>query len=115
MAKVLANRLAPHVQDIISPSQSTFIKGHSIQDIHGANNYFHRSKAPMLFLNARPLTVPDGNTCWKSWNGWDLNRGSIYEPVQHTRVMLNGQPGKMIKHRRGPASGDPSRCSSLLS
>jgi hypothetical protein len=54
LAKVLANRLAPHLSALVSHSQSAFIKGISIQDnfkyIQGAVNHFHRSKTPMLFL-----------------------------------------------------------------
>lgn len=54
MGKVLANRLAPHLNDIVSRSQSAFIQGRSIQDnfqyIRGAVNHFHRNKIPMIFM-----------------------------------------------------------------
>ena len=54
LGKVLANRLASHLNDIVSRSQSAFIKGRSIHDnfqyIHGAVNHFHRSKTLMLFM-----------------------------------------------------------------
>jgi mannosylglycoprotein endo-beta-mannosidase len=54
IGKVLANRLASHLDSIVSHSQSAFIKGRSIQDnlqyIQGAVRHFHHSKTPMLFL-----------------------------------------------------------------
>jgi mannosylglycoprotein endo-beta-mannosidase len=54
LTKILANKLAPHLSSLVSPCQSAFIKGRSIQDnfqyIQGAVNHFHCSKTPMLFL-----------------------------------------------------------------
>jgi hypothetical protein len=54
LAMVLANRLAPRLENLISQSQSTFIKGGSIQDnfqyVQGAINHFHRAKTLMLLL-----------------------------------------------------------------
>jgi hypothetical protein len=52
LGKILATRLSPHLDSLVSPSQSVFIKGRSIQDnfqyIQGAVQCFHRSKNPML-------------------------------------------------------------------
>ena len=54
MGKLLANRLSPHLNNLVSHSQTAFIKGRSILDnfqyMQGAVNHFHRSKTPMLFL-----------------------------------------------------------------
>jgi hypothetical protein len=54
IGKIMANRLAPHLNQLVSPSQSAFIKGRSIQDnfhyVQGAVKHFHRSKSPMLLL-----------------------------------------------------------------
>jgi hypothetical protein len=54
LGKVLATRLASHLNKIVSASQSAFIRGRSIQDnfryIQGAIKHFHRSKSPMLLL-----------------------------------------------------------------
>ena len=54
MGKLLANRLSPHLNNLVSHSQTVFIKGRSILDnfqyVQGAVNHFHRSKTPMLFL-----------------------------------------------------------------
>jgi hypothetical protein len=54
LGKILTTRLAPHLDQIVSRSQSAFIKGHTIHDnfqyIQGAIKHFHHSKTPMLFL-----------------------------------------------------------------
>lgn len=54
MGKILANRLAPHLPDLVSNSQSAFIKGRSILDnfqyIQEAVNHFHKAKTPLLFI-----------------------------------------------------------------
>ena len=54
LAKILALRLAPAMQEIISKSQSAFIKGRSIHDnfmyVRNMARRFHKSKTPMLLL-----------------------------------------------------------------
>jgi hypothetical protein len=54
LAKILANRLAPHLDRLVSHSLSAFIKGRSIHDnfqyIKGGTNHFHHVKTPMLLL-----------------------------------------------------------------
>jgi hypothetical protein len=49
MGKLLANRLSPHLNNLV-----VFIKGRSILDnfqyVQGAVNHFYRSKTPMPFL-----------------------------------------------------------------
>jgi hypothetical protein len=54
LAKIMAARLAPHLDQLVSHSQSDFIKGRSIHDnfqyVKGAANHFHNAKAPMLLL-----------------------------------------------------------------
>jgi exonuclease III len=119
LTKVLANRLAPHLPKIVSPSQSAFIKGRSIQDnfqyIQGAINHFHRSKTPMIFLKLDIAKAFDSVR-------WEY----MLEVMQHlgfgqrwrdlicllwantsSRILLNGIPGRPIKHRRGLRQGDP--------
>ena len=54
VAKVLAMRLAPHMNSLISKSQSAFIKRRSIHDnfmsVRCVVRRFHRSKTPTLFF-----------------------------------------------------------------
>jgi hypothetical protein len=55
VAKILANCLASRIDNLISHSQSVFIKGRSIQDnfqyMKGATNHFHRVKLLCFFLS----------------------------------------------------------------
>jgi hypothetical protein len=54
LEKILANSLCPHLDRLVSPCQSAFIKERSIhnnfQYVQGAVQYFHRSKTPMLLV-----------------------------------------------------------------
>jgi hypothetical protein len=54
LATILANRLAPHLDKLVSHCMSVFIKERSIHDnfqyVKGATNHFHQSKTPMLLL-----------------------------------------------------------------
>jgi hypothetical protein len=124
LAKILANRLAPHLQSIVSTSQSAFIKGRSIQDnyqyIQGAINHFHRSKTPMCFLKLDIAKAFDSVR-------WDyllevmqrLGFGQRWRDLicvlwanTTSRIMLNGIPGRFLQHRCGRRQRDPlSPCS----
>uniref|UniRef100_A0A453ILZ4 Uncharacterized protein n=1 Tax=Aegilops tauschii subsp. strangulata TaxID=200361 RepID=A0A453ILZ4_AEGTS len=71
--KVLATRLARRIHELISPTQSAFIRGRSIQDnflfVQGMAIHFHRTKKPALFLKldlARPSKLCPGPICWIS-------------------------------------------------
>jgi hypothetical protein len=63
LGKVLANRLSPHRDKMVSPSQSAFIKGRTIHDnfqyVQGAVRHFHQSKTPMLFVKLDIVKVFD--------------------------------------------------------
>jgi hypothetical protein len=54
VVKILANQLAPHLDQLVSHGQSMFIKGRSIYDnfqyIQGSIKHFHHFKTPMLFI-----------------------------------------------------------------
>jgi hypothetical protein len=68
LEKILANRLAPHLDQIVSSSQSAFIKNHTIHDnfqyIQGAIKHFHNSKTLMLFIKLDIAKAFD-NMCWE--------------------------------------------------
>jgi hypothetical protein len=67
LAKILSNRLVPHLDRIVSHSQGAFIKGRSIYDnfqyVQGAVNHFHHSKSPMLLLKL-DITKAFDNVRW---------------------------------------------------
>ena len=54
IAKALALRLAPHMNDIVSTNQSAFIKTRSIHDnflaVRNTARHLHRNRTPTLFL-----------------------------------------------------------------
>jgi hypothetical protein len=64
LAKTLANRLAPHLDKLVSHSQSAFIKGRNIHDnfqyVKGVVNHFHNAKTPMLLVKLDIAKVFDG-------------------------------------------------------
>jgi hypothetical protein len=119
LAMVLANRLAPRLDNLISQSQSTFIKGRSIQDnfqyVQGAINHFHRSKTLML-LHKLDITKTFDSVCWeyvlevmervgfrKRWR----DMMALIWSTTTSRILLNGEPGRPIKHAKGLHQGDP--------
>jgi len=76
MGKLLANRLSPHLNNLVSHSQTVFIKGRSILDnfqyVQGAVNHFHHSKMPMLFLKLDVTKAFDSirwDYIWKFYRG----------------------------------------------
>jgi hypothetical protein len=54
LCKMLANRLAPELHKLVTPGQSAFIKGHSIQDnflyVKNVIKQAHKRKSPLIFL-----------------------------------------------------------------
>jgi hypothetical protein len=67
LTKILANRLGPHLDKLVSHSQSAFIKGRSIHNnfqlVKGVVDHFNQAKTPMMLLK-----LFDGNTCRRLWN-----------------------------------------------
>jgi retron-type reverse transcriptase len=119
LSKILANRLAPHLATIVSPCQSAFIKGRSIQDnfqyVQGVVNHFHKTKTPMLFLKLDIAKAFD-SVRWEYLLDVMEKVGfgqrwrdiiSILWGCTTSRILLNGIPRKPIRHRRGPQQGDP--------
>jgi hypothetical protein len=119
IAKVLAMRLAPHMNRLISKSQSAFIKKRSIHDnfmsVRCAVRRLHRSKTPALFFKLDITKAFDSirweylltlmsklgfPTKWRDWVAALLSTSS-------SRILLNGVPTTPIKHGRGLHQGDP--------
>lgn len=118
-SKVLANRLAPKLQDLVHISQSAFIKGRSIHDnfrfVHKAAKLLHARKKSRLLLKidiakafdlvAWPFLLElmahmGFPPAWLEWTSMLLSTAS-------TRISMNGAPGARICHARGLRQGDP--------
>jgi hypothetical protein len=118
-SKILASRLAPCLAEMVSSSQSAFVKKRCIHDnfvlVRGIAKELHRKKILALFLKldiakafdsfswAYLLEVMERLGFGSRWRNWiSLALGS-----SSSRILLNGIPGRQIKHKRGLRQGDP--------
>jgi mannosylglycoprotein endo-beta-mannosidase len=116
--KVLALRLAPLMGQLISTSQSAFIKKRNIHDnflyVRNLTRRFHRTKTSALLLKLDISKAFDSvrwdyllsvmqhrgfPTRWQNWVTTLLSSSSL-------RIMLNGTPLLPIQHGRGLRLGD---------
>ena len=119
IAKILATRLAPHMNDIVSTAQSAFIKKRSTHDnfmyVRNLSRKFHGAKKPMLLFKLDIKKAFDSvrwdyllevlnhhgfPTRFRDWVSTLLSSTS-------SRVLLNGIAGDPIKHGQGLRQGDP--------
>jgi hypothetical protein len=118
LSKLLANRLAPHLQDLVSRQQSAFIKKRNIQDnflfTQNLIKALHKAKSPTLFLKL-DIAKAFGSVRWdfllevlqqmgfdSRWRAWI----SILLSTASTSVLLNRARGPWFKHRTGLRQGD---------
>lgn len=119
ISKILALRLSPFMNDLISPCQSAFIKDPSIHDnymyVRNVARKFHRSRTKALLLKLDISKAFDTVRWdylillmqrrgfplrWSNWIAASLSTSS-------SRVLLNGIPLDPIPHGRGLRQGDP--------
>jgi hypothetical protein len=110
VSKVLANRLAPYLQNLVAKNQSAFVRGRSIHDkymlVQHSIKALHRKKVPSLFLKL-DITKAFDSVSWAfllevlshlgfgpRWCGLVSNMLS----TSSTQVLLNGTPGDYIRH-----------------
>jgi retron-type reverse transcriptase len=113
ITKVLALRLAPLINELISPCQSAFIKRRSIHDnflyVRNLTRRFHRTKSPAIVLKL-DISKAFDSVRWDyllslmqrrgfplKWRNWI----SALLATSTSRVMLNGIPIDPILHGRG--------------
>ncbi|XP_040248925.1 uncharacterized protein [Aegilops tauschii subsp. strangulata] len=119
LGKMLATRLAPEMQHLISHSQSAFLKNRSIQDnflyVQNLIRNLHRSKEKAIFIKLDIAKAFD-SVRWSylldalaQFGFGQRFRDLIALSLASTssRVMLNGTPGPPFYHRRGLRQGDP--------
>jgi hypothetical protein len=118
VSKILALRLQPHIDELISPCQSAFISGRNIQDnflyVQNVAKQYHKSKTPTLLLKLDIAKAFD-TVSWTyiidmleargfplSWRDWI----SLLFRSASSRALVNGVPGREIHHQRGLRQGD---------
>lgn len=118
VAKLLANRLAPHLPKLVTINQSAFVKGRSILDNflmvqQLARTLHHKEPHVLLKLD---ISKAFDSVSWafllellqhlgfgRKW----CNLISLLLSTSSTRILINGEPGDCISHRRGLRQGDP--------
>ena len=112
-------RLAPHMNSLVSKSQSAFIKKRSIHDnfmsVRCVVHRFYRSKTATLFFKL-DITKAFDSVRWEylltlmsklgfpqKWRDWVAALLSS----SSSHILLNGVPTTPIKHGRGLRQGDP--------
>ncbi|KAK1692230.1 hypothetical protein QYE76_008927 [Lolium multiflorum] len=119
ISKTMAMRLQPRMNDIISPSQSAFIKSRSIHDnfmfIRNATRRLHQKLHPALLIKLDIAKAFD-SVLWDYILDLLQRRGfpnrfrswvALLFSSATSRVLLNGISGSTIIHGRGLRQGDP--------
>ncbi|WVZ83679.1 hypothetical protein U9M48_030804 [Paspalum notatum var. saurae] len=118
ISKILALRLAPFMQRLISANQNAYVRGRSILDsykyVQTAAAVYRGKKIPKLLLKLDISKAFDSlawsfllevlrrlgfSVRWCNWISTLLYSAS-------SRILLNGTPGAAIQHRRGVRQGD---------
>lgn len=119
ITKLLANRLAPHMNELVSHAQNAFIKKRCIHDnflyAQRVIQLLHPKKKQAFFIKLDISKAFDSigwtfllevmqalgfSTKWRDWISALLGTSS-------SKVLINGQPTKGIQHARGLRQGDP--------
>jgi hypothetical protein len=118
VSKLLANRLAPRLDELIQRNQSAFVKGRLILDnfkyVQCAAKLLKKRKIPKILLKFDISKVFDTVSwsflfelmtawgCGSRWCDWI----TLLLSTASTRVLLNGVPGEQVDHRQGLRQGD---------
>jgi retron-type reverse transcriptase len=119
LTKILANRLAPRMNEIVSTAQNAFIQKCSIHDnflyVQKVIQKLHKSKQSALFVKLDISKVFDSvnwayllevlralgfSQKWRNWIATILGSSS-------SKILINGQQTNAIRHMRGVRQGDP--------
>jgi len=118
VTKILANRLAPHMNSLVSNAQNAFIKKRCIHDnfIYAQKiiQLLYKNKRSALFIKLDISKAFDSigwsflleviglgfSTKWRDWISSLLG-------TTKSKVLVNGQPTQEITHARGLRQGDP--------
>jgi hypothetical protein len=119
ITKILANRLAPLLKDLVASSQSAFVRGRCIHDnymlVQQTIKLLHKRKVPSVFLKL-DISKAFDSVSWSfllevlSHLGFGASWCNLIANVlstASTKILINGQPGEQIRHRKGLRQGDP--------
>jgi mannosylglycoprotein endo-beta-mannosidase len=119
IAKMLASRLGPLMDNLVSNAQNAFIKKRSIHDnflyVKNLATRLHKSKTPTLLFKLDIRKAFD-NVLWDFLMDLLQKRGfpSRFRnwiiallTTSSSRILLNGVAGQPIRHGRGLRQGDP--------
>lgn len=119
ITKIMASRLAPKLDSMIAKNQSAFIKGRRIHDnfmmVQNMARNLHRRQRTAMMVKL-DITKAFDTVSWAflleiltylgfGWR-WRTLLCNLFN-TSSTRVLLNGEPGQQIRHRRGLRQGDP--------
>jgi hypothetical protein len=119
VTKVLVMQLSPHTTNLISHSQSAFIKKRCIQHnflyVRNLTRAYHQKKIPTLLFKL-DITKAFDTTSWEylidllqhrgfpvKWRNWL----ALLLTSSSSAVKLNGARGPWINHQWGLRQGDP--------
>jgi hypothetical protein len=119
VAKVIANRLAPHLPQLVGAHQSAFVHGRCLHDnfmmVQGTARKLQRSKQPSILMKL-DITKAFDTVDW-SFLLEVLRKMQFGERLlacicallstASTRVLLNGSPGACVPNRHGLRQEDP--------
>jgi hypothetical protein len=118
ITKMLSNRLASRLQQMVSLIQSAFIKGRFIQDnfmlVQQTARFLNQQKQARILLKL-DISKAFDSVAWPFLEILQqLGFGQIWRDIisgllcsSSTQVLLNGIPRDHIIHRRGLRQGDP--------
>jgi mannosylglycoprotein endo-beta-mannosidase len=119
VAKIMANRLAPILPEVVSKNQSAFVKGRNIQDfflfVQQLAKCLHRKKEPHILLKL-DISKAFDSVSWpflldvlqqlgfgRRW----CNLLCLLLSTASTHVLVNGELGDLIHYQQGLRQGDP--------
>jgi hypothetical protein len=119
ITKILANRLAPRMNEIVPISQNAFIQKRSIHDnflyVQRVIRKLHKNNQPALFIKLDISKAFDSlnwaylldvlgalgfSLKWRNWIASILGTSS-------SKIMINGKSIETVQHLRGVRQGDP--------
>jgi hypothetical protein len=118
-SKVLANRVRPHLANLVSPNQSAFIRGRSLHDnfmlVRQVARRINSKRWPGVLLKLDISRAFD-SLSWAflmevlrklGFSERFLRWVALMLYTASTKVLVNGVPGRKIVHGRGLRQGDP--------